>query len=345
MNRREFIKNISKAGIGLAAAPALIELGNNNKLSAQEAQSRLFISNHPDSAQGARVNPDLVKTMVDMGIMGFTGHGNVGDAWRSVLSGFSQNDIVSIKVNCINRALSSHPEVINAITSGLIDAGVKDNNIIIWDRTNHELTSSGYSYNKGDNGVRCFGTNETGWGYEQQVRVGGRNVRLSRILTKSDHIINVPVLKDHGMAGVTLSMKNHYGSVDNPGSLHDGECNPYIPELNNVPEIKTKTRIIVLDAILGIFSGGPGGQPQFAYNSLIFAQDPVALDYQGWKILNSERQSRGWNLPMPKHIDTAAKLGIGTSNPDNIHIETLNLKDQSVDFQSKITTQWGALKR
>jgi len=59
------------------------------------------------------------------------------------------------------------------------------------------------------------------------------------------------VLKDHGTAGVTLSMKNHYGSVDNPGSLHGGQCDPYIPELNNVPDIKDKTRLIVLGWISG----------------------------------------------------------------------------------------------
>ena len=344
MNRREFIKNVSIAGLGLAASPSLINL-SAGKLSAQEGASRLVIVSHPDSAQGIRVDPDAVKKMVDMGVMQFTGQKNLGDAWLSVLTGFSPNDIVSIKVNCINRSLSSHPEVANAIAEGLIAAGVKENNIIIWDRTNHELTSAGYRYNKSDTGVICFGTNEGGWGYEKPVKVSDRNLRLSKILTISDHIINVPVLKDHGMAGVTISMKNHYGSVDNPGSLHNNQCDPYVGELNKVPEIKDKTRLIVLDAVLGIFSGGPGGQPQFVYNSIILGQDPVAMDYQGWKIIDAERQKRGWSLAKPRHITTAANLGLGTDNPDNIQIEMLDVKEQSVTVSGKFKTTWGSLKK
>ncbi len=338
MNRREFIKSVSMASIGLAAGLSA------GKLPAQEGASRLVVVNHPDSAQGVRVNAEVVKKMVDMGIMQFAGHNNVGDAWLNLLPNFSPSDLVSIKVNCINRSLSSHPEVANAIAEGLIEAGVKENNIIIWDRTNHELTAAGYRYNSGNTGVQCFGSNESGWGYEKPVRVADRNLRLSKILSISDHVINVPVLKDHGMAGVTLSMKNHYGSVDNPGSLHNNECDPYISELNNLADIKNKTRIIVLDAILGIYSGGPGGQPQFAYNSVIFGQDPVAMDYQGWKILDSERQKRGWNLEKPRHISTAAKIGLGTDDPNNIHVDIFDAEEQAVIASGKLSTVWGALR-
>jgi hypothetical protein len=56
------------------------------------------------------------------------------------------------------------------------------------------------------------------------------------------------LLKDHGRAGITASMKNHYGSVDKPGNLHGGQCNPYVAELNNIPEIRDKTRLIMKDS-------------------------------------------------------------------------------------------------
>jgi len=40
---------------------------------------------------------------------------------------------------------------------------------------------------------------------------------VSKILTQMcDVIINMPILKDHQMAGVTFAMKNMYGTVDRP---------------------------------------------------------------------------------------------------------------------------------
>ena len=286
-----------------------------------------------------------MKKIVDAGIMQYTGQTTVADAWASVLPELSPNDVVTIKVNCINSSLSSHPEVTDAIASGLIAAGVKDNNIIIWDRTNNELLRSGFKYNISDTGIRCFGTDERGWGYDKQVKISNRNVRLSKILLNTDHLINVPLLKDHGTAGVTVSMKNHYGSVDNPGSLHGNQCDPYVAELNNVPEIKDKTRLIVLDGILGIYKGGPMGSPQFVYNSVIIGQDTVAVDYQGWEILKSEHEKHGMNLSLPKHIDTARKMGLGTDNPTNTIIDLIDVKEGSaVDSKGKFYNTWGSRK-
>ena len=286
-----------------------------------------------------------MKKIVDAGIMQYTGQTTVADAWASVLPELSPNDVVTIKVNCINSSLSSHPEVTDAIASGLIAAGVKENNIIIWDRTNNELLRSGFKYNISDTGIRCFGTDEKGWGYDKQVKISNRNVRLSKILLNTDHLINVPLLKDHGTAGVTVSMKNHYGSVDNPGSLHGNQCDPYVAELNNVPEIKDKTRLIVLDGILGIYKGGPMGSPQFVYNSVIIGQDPVAVDYQGWEILKSEREKHGMNLPLTKYIDTARKMGLGTDDPTNTIIDLIDVKEGSaVDSKGKFYSTWGSRK-
>jgi len=95
--------------------------------------------------------------------MSYTGQKSVADAYASVLTSFLPDDIVTIKVNCINSQLPTHIEVVNAVVGGLISAGVKNNNIIIWDRTNHELIKCGFIYNISESGVRCFGTDQKGW--------------------------------------------------------------------------------------------------------------------------------------------------------------------------------------
>lgn len=343
INRREFIKELSLIGLGVSFGASLLNL-SEQKAHSQEI-SKIVVSEHPDAVTGVRINEESARKAVDIGIMQFTEQKNLADAWASIFPSISPKEVVSIKVNCINSQLSSHPEVVNAIVSGLVSAGFNENNIIIWDRTNHELINSRFKYNIGDSGVRCFGSDQREWGYDKQVNVGNRSLRLSKILTNSDHIINVPVLKDHGMARVTLGMKNHYGSVNNPGILHDNECDPYIAELSNLPDIKERTRLIVLDGLLGIFIGGPGGAPQFVYNSIIIGQDPVAVDYYGWKILESERKKRGQELPQPKHIITAAKLGLGTNDPNRIQVDQINAKEQSPVFPTKkLNTTWGSIK-
>ncbi|MGB9597580.1 MAG: DUF362 domain-containing protein, partial [Candidatus Poribacteria bacterium] len=194
IGRREFIKEASFAGLGIALGASLIS--KTARISSAEEKSKILIANHPEATVDMKINSEIVKKIVDKGIMQYTGKDTVESAWASVLPSLSPDDVVTLKVNCINRSLSSHPELIDAIVAGLISAGVKENNIIIWDRTNNELTRAGYKLNTSDVGVRCFGTDENDWGYDKQVKIHDQEVRLSKILMKTTHLINVPVLKD-----------------------------------------------------------------------------------------------------------------------------------------------------
>ena len=100
-----------------------------------------------------------------------------------------------------------------------------------------------------------------------------------------------------------------------------------------------------MDGLLGIYRGGPGGQPQFVYNSVVVGQDPVALDYQGWKILEAERQKHGLTLTQPQHIKTASEMGLGTNDPNNIHTEMIGVMEQAVLAEGKLKTTWAEMKR
>ena len=50
-------------------------------------------------------------------------------------------------------------------------------------------------------------------------------------------------------------------------------------------------------------------------------------------------------MPQPRHIKTAANLGVGTNDPNNIHVEMLSVEEQAVTASGKLKTTWGALKR
>lgn len=251
-------------------------------------------------------------------------------AWRRL---FKSDDVIGIKVNCMaGRNLSSHPHVVEAIVAELQKIQVPAENIIIWDRTGRELQSAGYILNTDGAGVKCYGTESVG--YEKNASAKGSfNGRLSKILTQQiTALINVPILKNHGGAGVTIAMKNHYGSFHNPSKHHGNMCDPYIADLNSLDEIKAKTKLIVCDATRASCNGGPGYKPAFAwqYSGLLLSCDPVALDTVGTNIIEERRAEIG--LPTlagtgryPRQLASAAERGLGKAEIGRIDLQTLEL--------------------
>ncbi|HID55041.1 TPA: DUF362 domain-containing protein [Candidatus Poribacteria bacterium] len=320
ISRRDFIKTAVAGGIGAVVIPGMIADGSTSRKS--DLGKIVFIHDKGFS-KDMRVNPGPLRSAVDSLIKELTGEGSISEAWRKILVGYKRGDMVGIKVNVINRRCPSHPELVYALCESLKEFGVPENDIVIWDRKNRELERAGYKLNDGKEGIRCFGTDSPGWGYEEKpTLIEGQEEHLSKILTRCDHLINVPVLKDHRRAGVTISMKNHYGSIDSPNLLHDNNCDPFLARLNAIPEIRDKTRLILLDGIVGICKGGPGGPPQFSPNILAASFDTVAIDKFALNLINEERRRRELDeaTGMAKHIRTAASIGLGTDDEDKIKI-------------------------
>lgn len=333
INRRKFIKNLSIATMGTALVPTLSDLSPIKALK-DRSKSKVAIVRDPkaSSNKGQTIDPDIIQNMMNAGIKSLTGQKKVADAYASLFPKQEKNDIIAIKVNCMHTHTftESCQKIIDSIINGLKSAGIAENNIILYDLKNEDLSSCGYTRNTGTTGVRCFGNDEKGWGYEEMaVTPGGASVHLSKILTRCTHLVNIPVLRDHPTIGVSLSLKNHYGSVDAPSSLHGPNftCEPHIAELNALDPIKNKTRLIVLPALVGVYEGHHS-PPQFEYNGLIASQDSVAVDYLGYKIIEEQRVNHDLRAlektgRYPTYIDTSAKLGLGTNDPNNMERITI----------------------
>ena len=154
--------------------------------------------------------------------------------------------------------------------------------------------------------MRCF---NSGYDRDHPVDILGEETALSRIVTQCDHLINVPVLKAHGIAGVTLSMKNHLGSVDNPWWFHTHFAER-CAALNAQGAIQGKTRLIVTDALFG--SSTTRWVPDFAPNSLIVSADPVVTDYVGTEMINEERAKHNETPTRPVPLlEEAVRMGLG----------------------------------
>jgi uncharacterized protein (DUF362 family) len=239
---------------------------------------------------------------------------------------FKPTDVVGIKVNCLGgRGVSTRPEVALRLARWLQDAGVSADRILIWDRTDRELRSAGYSPTSGP-GVRVRGTDED-W-HEQLTDWGPSASRFARAMVDElTAVVSVAMLKDHGLAGASLSMKNWYGVVNNPNKLHAEGCAPYVPHLVAHPLIHDKLRLSVVDGSLGQCHGGPGRSPRWAwpFHGFLASADPVALDAVGWRILEARRKEVGLGALAaegrePRYIAEAARLGLGVGDPARIEV-------------------------
>ncbi len=296
MKRREFIKKGMAAGAGLSITPSLL---THPHIIENGTATRLVRIVDDQAVHGSTLQAEVVQAMVDAGICALAGSTGLSQAWHSLMPGLNvYADRVAIKVNAINMYLPTHPEVAFSLAQSLISTGLPENHILIWDRGNADLIRSGYVINESTGGVRVYGTGRSGIAdYDPQpFLVHDESCFLSRIVTEyAKYVINVSCLKASGAygAGVTLCLKNHYGSLSlrpdsysGPvnGKLHDNYCNPYIPALNAIPVLRSKQILAVCDALFGN-SYTNLEPPNFTYKGLIMSRDSVAVDALGKEVL------------------------------------------------------------
>src|SRR3989344_3285656 len=139
---------------------------------------------------------------------------------------------------------------------------------------------------------------------------GNFNFEVSEEIYKHDLIINVPVLKTHLVLGMSGALENMTRLVSerNFKELQQQDVAAAIAHLHKV----LPKYITVGDGLIGMQGNGPlnYGTPAF-FNFILASRDPVAHD----KVF----QEIGL-LPKSAHVETAAKLGIGTADLRDIPI-------------------------
>ena len=319
-NRRNFMKILSAIG-----ASGFIKTRGVFSLIVPAEKSRLVIIEDKNVINNTTINKEVVQEMVNDGICALSIIDDIGEAWKSFFTNISSKSVIAIKVNCRFFSMPTHPEVTYSVVNGLkkmIFDGIAfpENNIIIYDNFKAQLKKSGYTINTSDQGIRCFSSDTTVGYSDQAFDVNGTSQRLSKVVTEiADYLINISVLKNHdSVSGVTLCLKNHFGSCDKPRDMHPNSGDPYIAALNALQPIKEKQCVNICDALFGIRSGGPDGYPQFNASKIIMSKDIVAVDYWGRKILNENSCK---SIRRASHIDTAAlKYKLGTNDPSKMEV-------------------------
>jgi len=225
------------------------------------------------------VNPDVLKAMLDQTLIKLTGQKTTKDAWLSLVK--PEDTIGLVPTPHLN---PTHQEVVDAVKSSLIDAGIPEEKI---------LNAQGGP----DKPKPCTA------------------------------LIGLPALKAHWLTGIGTVMKLYILYSGKPSYYHE-ENNSKLGEIWNLPFVKGKTRLVLVDALHPLCDKGPQVDPRYkwAYNGLIAGTDPVALDTISLRIIMEKRKAmRGepWPLsPPPLCVEAADKeYGLGTSNWDNIKVK------------------------
>lgn len=309
-NRRIFLRSSGLAGAGVILGAPAIWTSRNSLFAAGSSKVTVCRSaSAPDD--------EKLRRMLNRQIRIITGSRKETEGWRKL---FKPGETIGIKVNALaGRNLSTSVELVHVLTEELIKAGIKADSIIVWDRMEGELTRAGFRINKGK-GVKYIGTDSLGrGGYNGGIEFAGEVGSIfSDLMSLCDAHINMPVLKDHDLAGLSMSMKNWYGGIHNPNKYHDNSCSPFVADLSRHHYIKKRQRLIIADALLVQPHGGPAFKPQWAeeYHGLLISRDPVAIDTIGLGIIEGLRKKRklkslSFEKRFPKYIPLAERYGLG----------------------------------
>jgi hypothetical protein len=142
-------------------------------------------------------------------------------------------------------------------------------------------------------------------------------------------LINVPSVKVHSLTGMACSIKNYINFSSRPSAYH-ASGNTKLGEVFLLPEVKGKTRLIIVDALRPYFGPGPQINPlhQWDYRGVMAATDPVAVDSTALKICEIKRRlfkGEDWPITPPPRFLAAADSDykLGTSDPARIKVEKL----------------------
>lgn len=131
-----------------------------------------------------------------------------------------------------------------------------------------------------------------------------RELWLPETVVSADVVISMPKVKTHHWAGVTLSLKNLFGVV--PGSVYGWPKNVLHWEGidNSIVELAAAVPVhyVVADGIQAMEGNGPLHGPMKPLGCLVFAEDAVAADATGCRLMGIEPARL-------RHLAMASPLG------------------------------------
>ena len=149
-----------------------------------------------------------------------------------------------------------------------------------------------------------------------------KSAKVHEAILDSDVWINVPILKNHGGANLTISMKNHMGIVWDRGFFHQNDLQQCIADICT---LQKKAGLNVVDAYRIMKTNGPRGRSAsdvVLTKGLFISQDIVAVDTAAAKFFN---QVRDMPLDSVAHLANGQALKVGTMDLDRLNIKRIKI--------------------
>lgn len=292
--RRRFIgTTLTVAGASLFGRTNAGETESKLLVPLGTPRSRVVRTRSDEAAVGATVHRALLREMIASSVTQLTGSQTANAAWRTMLA---PEDVIGIKFNRSGATqIGTSSAMADGLISSLLDAGWSADQIVCIEPAE---------------GVEeRFGTTPAASGYDsREVAFGSGRDQLAKVLDQVTALINVPFLKTHNIAGITCAMKNlSHGLIKHPARFHRNGCSPYIADIVALPQIQSKLRLCLVDALRVVYDGGPVPTTGAVSNEgiLLASTDPVAADSVGLATLNEVRR----RMEFPPVARTAADIG------------------------------------
>ena len=322
-------------------------------------------------ANGTGVNQAAVDRMLSTTLQALSGATNDPQAWDRLFRhynasrgrgevGYGSNELIAIKINCnnsysgyndIDNHANASPQAVLGLLRQLVNrAGVPQSNIVVCEAI-RVIPNCIYTNCQAEfpqvRWVDSAGTGSNGrlppnWRTNVLTYSGttvfGRN--LPDLVYQATYLINMALLKGHWVAGVTLTAKNHFGTINlaNVNTAHASNIQSYQLGMNRYhpfvdligsPHLGGKTLLFLIDGLYGTREvESYVDQPADArwtnlfngqWSASVFASlDPVAIDSVGLDFLRSEfgdRLATGHNANADAYLHEAAQAdapGSGT---------------------------------
>jgi len=219
------------------------------------------------------------------------------------------------------RAANTNPELIGRIIKRCYEAGAKS--VSVFDNTCDEwkkcYVNSGIEKEVKNAGGSIIPANSESYYKNVQVPEGKSltEAKVHELILESDVFINVPVLKSHSSAKLTIAMKNLMGVVWDRRYWHQNDLHQCIADYTTFrnPDLN------IVDAYRVMKRNGPRGvsvEDVVLLNSLLISRDIVAADAAAAKLFGLEPD----DIP---HIVIADKMGIGTMDLASLNINRIKM--------------------
>jgi uncharacterized protein (DUF362 family) len=219
-------------------------------------------------------------------------------------------------------AANTNPELVGALIKLCKSAGAAE--VLVFDHTCQDwqkcYTNSGIKAAVEKAGGKMVPGNDESYYREVQVPKGVqlKTAKIHKAILDCDVWFNVPVLKHHGGAKNSISMKNLMGIVWDRKFFHSNDLHQCIADSATIYK---KPALNIIDAYRIMKSNGPQGKTEadvVTLKSLIISPDFVAADTAAMKMFS---QVQPTDIADVRYIAMAEKLRVGTQ-----HLEKLNVK-------------------